>query len=302
MQGERALVLEDSLPEGIRRVVEEACNHACMGIEFAASDSVEESLIAPSLLVAVLPPGQRNVPSAVRHLATERFPVVPLLLLCDEAVVGDAVSLQDGRLTLLGIPHTPISISSRLRLAVSTTTHEGGGRQQVHGSDGPSGLSIEEFRHETWWGARVIVEEDPCAYEFNSKGSGFTFGASSNLTGVSPLRVDLHAIEGQWSFYASDIPGRCTLFSKRRLPPVWDIHTSFKEGLGPAYRLLAVPGDLLLFVVPCTASPQLPPFLLESGPEILNAAQDGGPALLDALVKLMQDQGEFAHVVVGEVR
>ena len=301
MQGERVLVLDDDMPAETREVLKEACTHACMSAEFQRASELEETALAPSLLVAALPSGQRNVPQWLRSLATDRFPISPLLLLCDEPVVGDVLSLQHGRLTLLGAPHSAVSISSRLRLAATPVDGQAPKRLPIQGVDGSSGLVVQEHRHESWWGGWVTVEDDACPYEFHSKGSGFSIGETSSLTGVSPLRFDLHAIEGQWSFYASEIPGVCTLFSKRRVPPVWDIRGSFERGLGPAHRMSAVTGDLFLFVIPCLATPDLSEQSW-GGETWTRYAQDGGPALLDSVVRAMQETGELAHVLVGEVR
>ena len=117
MSGASVLVSTARLEETLRRQVAEACDHARVRAVFWSASGAEKATgpLNPSLLVAALPSGQRVIPEDIAALATQEFQAVPLLLLCGEPLIRHSVSLQGGRVTLLGPPLTREKISARIR-------------------------------------------------------------------------------------------------------------------------------------------------------------------------------------------
>src|SRR5262245_15044422 len=147
MSDENVLVLTPFMEDGLRQLVTEACEHARVGIGFWDASGPREGTAVPSLILAALPAGERTIPAEVADAVDAGFPAAPLLLLCDEPLVRPTVSLQQGRVTLLGHPLTREKISGRIRTAL------------VRGDDrsrgGETGIRVREYRGREWWAAVV---------------------------------------------------------------------------------------------------------------------------------------------------
>src|SRR4051812_18978 len=106
------------MEDPLRRIVVEACEHARVRPVFWDAAAPTNGSVEPSLVVAALPAGERTIPEGVAHLVTQTFRALPLLLLCDEPLIRNSVSLQGGRVTLLGQPLSREKISGRVRTAL----------------------------------------------------------------------------------------------------------------------------------------------------------------------------------------
>jgi hypothetical protein len=107
----------------------------------------------------------------------------------------------------------------------------------------------------------------------------------------------------EWLSYWPGSAGRLWLFSPQRLPPCWDLGTAAgARGL----RLPAIAGDALLILPPgsaewATGAPR--PGHSDAAPEdLVEAAVDGGPALLDAVEARWRERVDPACALVVEVR
>src|SRR5439155_4049065 len=97
MSQETILVMSARMDEPLRRLVGEACEHARVHPVFWDGATSEAGAENPSLVVAALPAGERTIPQDVAVLVTQTFRALPLLLLCEEALVRNSISLQGGR-------------------------------------------------------------------------------------------------------------------------------------------------------------------------------------------------------------
>lgn len=137
--------LEDQLAEEIAK----ACAKA--GLKARAwSGATHEEERLPSLLVASLPRGARRIADDL-VASLNHSPRRSLLLLSAEPLVRPAVSLHEGRVLLLGPPHTATRIASRLRLQFAE--HHGvSGADTMHGL--PTSLSpvvSRSLQRTRWW-------------------------------------------------------------------------------------------------------------------------------------------------------
>lgn len=309
MSQESVLVLTPRMEDGLRQLVTEACQHARVDVGFWDVSAPREGTGEPSLVLAALPAGERTIPSEVADAVDAGFPAAPLLLLCDEPLVRPTVSLQQGRVTLLGQPLTREKISGRIRTAL------------VRGDDlsrgGETGIRVREYRGREWWAAVVARGGNggaPYASALRKHGAA---GAGVLLAredeAVVPLSVledavdvmlsALPADQGQasvrdkvgeraagvwfmpsgprWVFYAPQPDLFFWMVSPGRLPERWPVAARLPPGQ-PWRRLNAASGDLVLLVAlapggRADAERQL------TDAALWPAAAAGGPALLDHL-------------------
>jgi hypothetical protein len=113
---------------------------------------------APALVVASLPVGSRRVPDDVVELVTQRFPELPLLLLCQEALVRPTVTAEAGRVTLVGPPHSRSKLGARLRMLLARTDEaallEPDTRGEPNASSAagyPRQTQTREYRRPEYW-------------------------------------------------------------------------------------------------------------------------------------------------------
>jgi len=331
---ERVLVATARLDEPTRRLVTEACEHARVRPVFlgAAGPEWTNGPLNPTLLIAALPSGSRTVPEDIAILATEAYQALPILLLCGEPLVRNSVSLQGGRLTLLGQPLTREKISARIRTAVASSASPAGdsGRTAIH----EGGLRAREMRGREWWAG--VIARDPARGDRGPEGSDLLPAVCKlgrhGVAGLVPLDMKSPILAtgmqeaalalasgqpgersaatleatvgttaaaawfspatGQWSFYSPRPDTELWVYSPLRLPTAW--RATATEG---AWRTMpAASGDVVVVAVGEPAPYSAAEF--RSG-EVWKVAEGGGPALLDHLeARLASWNGSGAALIV----
>jgi hypothetical protein len=339
MSEESVLVATARLDDAMRRQVGEACEHARVRPFFWGEAGPEAGGMPqnPALLIAALLPGQRSIPEDVAVLATQTFQALPLLLLCPEPLVRHSVSLLGGRVVLLGQPLTREKISARIRTAVVGQGAAGGEIEEVRTDD--RAVKVRELRGREWWAG--VVAHDPNRERRRAEGGdllptldklgrhGFAAfvplnvenpvpapvleQAATSLSAGLPTERALAALEpllgveaaavwfapgsAQWSVYIPREEPRLWLYSPLRLPNLWRV----AHGNGSPWRALpAASGDVVLLAAGGAAS-----LLAAEDPkraELVRAAEDGGPSLLDHLEALMNAHPAPGSALVVELR
>jgi hypothetical protein len=112
---ESVLVCTRGMPAPLVSEVAKACSLG--GYTFASWQGEGSELPggAPSLLVAGIAPGERHIREELMETVTRAYPGLPLLLLSGEPLVRPSMSLQEGRVNLLGPPLSHSKISARIR-------------------------------------------------------------------------------------------------------------------------------------------------------------------------------------------
>jgi len=329
---ETVLVTTARMSEDLRRLVIEACEHARVKATLWDGAAAPSGVENPALLIAALATGERTIPPDVATLVTHTFRALPLLLLCDEPLVRSSISLQGGRVTLLGQPLTRDKISGRIRTALVGQA-ESGFYPLVGDGRGNSSLRVREFRGRDWWVAAI-------ARGTLDNGAGDFFPAVRKLgphgfAGILPLDLEAplpssaldqgadalvtalpseQALSGvsqqigqraagvwfapsspRWSLYCPQPDLYYWLFSPARLPSRWRLAS--RNGT-PWRHLIASSGDLILM---CALSPSLRSVLEldASGGELWKVADGGGPAVLDHMeARLGQADARCAALIV----
>jgi hypothetical protein len=336
---ESVLVATARLDDAMRRQVAEACEHARVRPCFWGPAGPEGSGAPqnPSLLIAALPPGQRAIPEEVSVLATQTFQSLPLLLLCGEPLVRHSVTLQGGRVTLLGQPLTREKISARIRTAV--TGPGASGAESAMGAGDQNGVRVHEMRGREWWAGAVacdplragrgpaLGDALPSLTKLGRHGiaglvpldlaaplpSAVLRQAGQDLAAGLPAERALATLEtqvgastaaawfspasGQWSLFAPRPELEMWLVSPLRLPNLCRVSPS---GPTSAWRFLpAASGDVLLLALGSLRS------LVRDASaraELGRAAEGGGPGLLDHLEAVLSARPEAASALVVELR
>jgi hypothetical protein len=314
MSQETILVMTARMEEPLRRLVTEACEHARVRPVFWDGVAPQDGSLDPSLVVAALPPGERTVPQDVAVLVTKTFRSLPLLLLCGEPLVRNSVSLQGGRVTLLGEPLTREKISGRIRTAL--VGHAESGFYPLVG-DGRSSqaVRVREFRGRDWWVAAIArgaVEGStadffpavrklgphgfagvlPLDFERPLPASTLDEGADalvaalpteqalsavSDKVGTSAAGVWFAPSNPRWSLYCPQAELNYWLLSPARLPPRFRM----VGRNGSRWRHLpASSGDLIVICAMSAAARSILELDI-SGGELWKVADGGGPAVLD---------------------
>lgn len=336
MTGETVLVASARLDEGMRRLVGEACEHARVRPVFwnaAGPELPPAGPLSPSLLIAALPAGQRTIPEDVASLASQTFHALPLLLLCVESLVRHSVSLQGGRVTLLGQPLTREKVSARIRTAIVGRAVGGeSGRDAV--GEGQT-VRVREFRGREWWAGAIardpghaerpadagdlfptlcklgrhgmagllpLSQQNPVsAPALHQAAVGLVSAAPSERAGgalEAALGTEAAAVwfspaTFQWAFYAPRPEAEVWVYSPLRVPSPWRF-TADRMG---AWRTLgAATGDVV--VVSAGAG-----FLPDGGEASLwDVAEGGGPAVLDLLEARLGERDVAGSALIVELR
>jgi hypothetical protein len=332
---ESVLVATARLDDAMRRQVAEACEHARVRACFWGPGGPEGPGAPqnPSLLIAALPAGQRAIPDEVRILATQTFQSLPLLLLCGEPLVRHSVTLQGGRVTLLGQPLTREKISARIRTAV-TGTNASDEIADVEAADA-KGVRVREMRGREWWAG--ALGRDPIGTSPSDTLPALAKLGRHGMAGLVPLDLaapppsailkqaaeELAAglpaeraaatletqvgataaaawyspASGMWSLFAPRPDLEMWLVSPLRLPSLWRVSPA---NPATSWRVLpAASGDVLLLATGGLRA------LVSDGAsraEVGRAAEGGGPGLLDHLTAFLSARPEAASALVVELR
>jgi hypothetical protein len=326
------VVLVDSsrVRQPLLSVVEEACHATRARCLPWAPDRPLDQGVVPAVVVSLLAAGERKIPDALAQLMTSDFPGLPLLLLSTDELVRPTISLQEGRVTLLGAPHAAERISTRLRilladqdvasagtmpfgvgarslchvhersisnLYIGTVSRSSGGEPKEHaplvevsesgsmtallslsGAPGYSHLSA----------ATSVLGSDETDHEKEEQLSAL-IGAPTALVHCEPSL--------EWSAHWPDPTCGLVLASPNRLPSTWSFSDALGRSASTFVRVQGASADVVvaLWGLPWSAR-GFPPMRL------LEAAQVGGPCVLDALVEALNSAEQSATALVLEFR
>lgn len=323
MSGETVLVSTSGLDLALRGEVAEACAHARVSAVFCnpAGGDGGSRPTNPALLIAPLPAGQRLVPEDVAALASLEYQAAPLLLLCAEPLVRHSVTLQGGRVTLLGSPLTREKIGARIRTAIAAAAGAASLR---------SGrlLQLRELSGREWWAGGVArtAAVVPLLSKLGRQGvAGFvstdgetpipapaaqdaafllTSGVPVERAAVSlgsTLAGDAVAAwfspaAGRWALHVPGLDGEVWLLSPLRLPGAWRFER--REGGRTEHVLAAASGDIMLVATGAARE------AVANGAraQFAHAAEAGGPALLDHLESILSGATGAGAALVIELR
>jgi len=271
-------------------------------------DAPDASSPRPALIAAVLPAGERSLSAElVEQLDTHAD--LCLLLLCEEALVRPALSIQHGRIVLLETPLTASRIEARLRLLLTPRCAESSGKwlpAEASPEVAPSSIAHQRFRTTSCWFAvfTAAPARDRAARWHSHARSGLSWAlseatpdaaaaawaaspvssaedaelerSSSSMLGPDAALVQLDRYARQWRFLLPNEGSRLRIYSHQRLPRAWDAGRALASARTRLFRLAAAPGDVV-----CVTTAAL--LGLESALE--RAALDGGgPALFQTLI------------------
>lgn len=329
------LVAVHRLPEPLVADVAYACEQGrALYLSWSGDNHLPSMSHSASLLVAGLAKGEREIPEDVFRLMTRGVPGLPLLLLCDDALTKASVSLQSGRVTLLGPPHTRTKVYGRIRMLLA----ERGRRTETTELRPGSPVATRECQRALWWVAGV-----DCHGAAGGAGGADDAAArrlpvtlhqstSEGLTGVLPIAcgafkpdanqlaevmrrpetdakkeralsdlvgsgvgvVHLSPSAREWVFYWPDVKWPLHVHSPLRLPSSFDLAAAIEESDSRLFRLSAAPGDLVAGL-----SAPLPSVQSQ---ELRAAAADGGPVLLDLFERVLREHPAPLSGVLAEVR
>jgi hypothetical protein len=330
-QATALLIGDDCLTPDLREIVSDSCAQAGLTpVLVENAGAVIATPTPPALVIAALPQGQRFVPELAARIVTQSSPTLPLLLLCDEALVRYSVSLAGGRLTLVGQPLTRDKIAGRIRLLLA-----GHLENEASIDDGRRG-HVREYRGREWWAGVAVVgppstlrdSRDLLPYVSKVGRAGFAgvvpldlasppsraqlqratealAGETAapghgdpNLDGtLAALRFD--AESKRWSFHwPREWAVECLLASPVRFPSRWRVQpVDDKRG----WRHLPAAGGDIVLLCASGARAETEAALAAAGADAALEA-GGGPALLDRLEAALRQRDQPSTFVVAEIR
>ncbi|HWO13067.1 MAG TPA: hypothetical protein VNN80_26385 [Polyangiaceae bacterium] len=309
----------DHLPSRQYELAVEACEHAGVrSLDWRDASSPWLESDWPALVVAGLPSGCRRLPPDLNALLSKNFPKLPLLLLCEEALIRPTVVSHGGRVVLIGMPLSAARISSRIRMLTANAAPVHAGRWRGNRSQATGAWDRLGTRY--WVGSLQSGGERSAVVHEGSEGSLLALvpladaAASPELAGQlddvlsrkGPLGDKERAlVDGlgerfaalhlppngdEWTFYRPS-PNSCLrLCAHQRLPPLWD-HPDV-SARPEAIVKRAASGDLV--VLGSGARPAL-----WRDPEL--DVWMGGPGLLAEFAAQRANGDETGGVVVVEV-
>lgn len=279
----------------------------------------------PLALVSALPPGDRRISDELVGLMTQTWPGLPLLLLCSDELVRPAVSVQGGRVTLLGPPLTEDRVASRLRILMAdrrssslaslvkgghVAVREQSTRQAYVGLVGSAGaealepsagLPYLDFADDR--GLSTVLTVSPQLDAIQSMRAVEVSGREerdeekertlAGALGPAAALLQLTA-HNEWLIYWPDPAAGVLLCSPLRLPQVYDLSGSLARSETSLVRIQAASGDVVVGL--WGSALPLP------RAKVAEAALSGGPKVLDLLVQHLSAQPTLAAGAVVEVR
>jgi hypothetical protein len=158
MMRERVVIVAAGMAGDVAAEVDAACRRAAVTpVRWAGHETLPRSA---QLVVAALKAGCREIPQEVIDLVELQAPGAPLLLLADEPLVRPALTIQDGRITLLGRPFLGCRVYSQLRLLLGG--REGSAARATAHHCGQMIFATRERLRRSFWTAEIAVgkEED----------------------------------------------------------------------------------------------------------------------------------------------
>jgi hypothetical protein len=334
MSEETVLVMTARMDPALVDLVTQACQHARVRPVRWDSKSVD-GVESPSLVVAALPVGERTIPADVAVLVTKTFRALPLLLLCGESLVRNCISLQNGRVTLLGQPLTREKISGRIRTALVGGEAESGFHPLVGDGRTSSSVRVQEFRARDWWVAAVARQSNgstafPSVRKLGPHGfagmipidvhappesavldkaaealvaalpSDQALAAVSETVGARAAGVWFAPTAQRWTLYCPQSELHYWLISPARLPTRWRMQGG-SGAASPWRQLPAASGDLVLICAQDEAGRSVLELDVNGG-ELWKVADGGGPAVLDHLESRFGQTEAVSAALIVELR
>ena len=302
------LLITDGLEQRLHALIAEACAQEGLALVAAGSNGAIVLPVDCSLVMAVgiLSAGGRQVPSSFQRLVAGLGVSVPLLVLCQEPLVSPMAVLDDGRLRLVGSPLTCAKIADQLRTVRPAVP----GTSRLGRDTATAGrLQVREYRGPAWWAAslwRCDGSEEQIPQIDQTSGFAAILTAANRgteawpapLTSKEPatrrfaqltekcgggLALWFDPLGSYWHF-AAPVDSEIWLHSSRRLPSHWRMRKDFTA-------CEAVGEDLLVA-------------LRGAGGDVScdQAAERGGPTLLDHLERRMAREPALTAAVVVELR
>lgn len=244
----------------------------------------------PSLVVAGLPSGSRQLPAQVSELLQDALPRLPVLLLCEEPLLRPTMTSHGGRLVLLDPSCSLQLLANRVRMILT-----GVGRWRG------DALRQAEQLHSGYWvgvcqcgesGSKSSIENDarlgltvlfaasgarvpPALLDrvtstlYSSSTRANTERGLTSLLGHEHAVIHLALEPRKWQVYFPWQDRLLQLHSPARAPCSWDFRTARRSSA--FVELAAVAGDILLASTRLSVGRVTPP------------AQSGGPGVLDWL-------------------
>jgi len=334
MSEETVLVMTARMETGLVELVMQACQHARMRA-VRWDGTMPQGVESPALVVAALPVGERTIPSDVAVLVTKTFRALPLLMLCGEPLVRNCITLQNGRVTLLGQPLTREKISGRIRTALVGGGAESAFQALVGDGRTSSSVRVQEFRARDWWVAAVARQGSgaspfPSVRKLGPHGfaglipvdlaappeAEMLDKAAEALVAALPTEQALAAVTDKvgaraagvwfspaaqrWTLYCPQPELHYWLISPARLPARWRM----RGGTGaasPWRQLPAASGDLMLICALDEAGRSVLDLDVNGG-ELWKVADGGGPAVLDHLESRFGQTDATSAALIVELR
>jgi hypothetical protein len=288
---ETAVISTAGLSDDLRGLLTQACETSGLVPRFQDLGQGLDASTNPALFVAVLPAGQRNVTREVAGLVAGERTDTPVMLVCEEPLVGNVVSLCDGRLTLIGAPVSPRTLHSRMRIALRNAARPSAVLDRAAGDAGQT-LCVREQRGAACWFASIASNDDAaCAW---------TASHDASRVAVRPNGSDhdVVAFDGTtrtWNLRAHEILHGAWLISSRRFPTVSSLIDASARSIG------AASGDLVVAVLARNGrAPSGERW--EPRSAFFDAADHGGPELLEFLSRELARPSAALDAVLLEVR
>jgi hypothetical protein len=193
------LVSQSHLPEAAFSLALEAGRRVgASSLPWSAREEIDAS-VPPSLLVAGLAAGARRVPEDVTQLLTNRFPRLPLLLLCDEPLLRPTMTTQGGRVVLLAPPLSAASVAARIRMLLASA-EEDFPSNLGHAADFSPGLATRELRRPHYWAGAFGWHREtgpPVPALRQEPSTGLTVILSESLLDRRPLESVVGLLRGK---------------------------------------------------------------------------------------------------------
>jgi hypothetical protein len=315
----------------MRASIESACTAArARCVDWSADRALPPGL-KPALVVSTLPLGERRIPDEIVRLMTHDHPGLPLLLLCTDELIRPTVSLQEGRVTLLGPPMTAERIGARIRILLADISTDSSIGTLPFGLGAQPSLLVREQSNSRFYfgftataaadGAQFVaplveqVEGGALTVYLNvdaplSPGQLTRAASVLNsdegddakeevlLDSIGPAGAVVHcSASSEWLVHWPASTAGLFVASAARLPQFWNVSNSLGRTDSTCWRLQGLTGDVLiaLWGTPWPGS-------VVDEPRLLDAALAGGPRVLDLLVELTKGIDQRAVALVMEIR
>lgn len=330
------LIAESRLEPALHAVVQRACEMARTRPVPWKDPAALPAGSRPALVISGLGSGERVIDDELVALMTRIRPGLSLLMLCADELIRPTLSLQGGRVTLLGPPLTEERVAARLRILLADARADSSVGTVRYGN--PSAGEVLVHEHSTRRAYLAVASAGATEPEgqasltplldITSDRSSALLSASgqldasrltqaaeqllgddseeekekqlNDLFGPGAALVQLTAVD--WSFYWPDPSSGLFLASPLRLPQVWSFANSLGRTDTTFLRAPAAPSDVLvaLWGAPWPLGPHAN--RRDDEAELLNAAISGGPQVLDLLVERLKQTTVPAAGLVVEVR